>query len=64
MRAVTNKLVQTHFECVCGHNEVDHQYMKVKWSDLRKIGVVRKLDKSTGKPFLLQIEKSDTCHCF
>lgn len=63
MRSVTVKSVQTHFECVCGRNVVDHEEMKVRWKDLHKMGVVRRRDKTTGKPFLLQITKSEICTC-
>lgn len=64
MRAITVKSVQTHFECTCGRNVVDHEEMKIKWKDFSRVGIVRKVDKQTGKPFLLQITKSEVCHCY
>lgn len=63
MRPVTHKLLQIHFECVCGLNEVDHDRLPIRWKDFSKAGIVRKVDKSTGKPFLLQRLKANECHC-
>jgi hypothetical protein len=63
MRTVTNKAVQIHFECACGYNVVDHDSLPIKWRDLSKAGIIRKKDKSTGKPFLLHKQKSDVCQC-
>lgn len=64
MRAITNKMVQVHFECVCGRNVVDHESYQIRWKDFSKAGIRRKVSKSDGKPFLLQIEKSTECHCY
>lgn len=63
MRPITHKQVQTVFHCVCGYNVVDHATYPIRWCDLAKAGITRKKDKTTGKPFLLQRQKSDTCHC-
>lgn len=64
MRAITNKSVQIHFQCVCGRGAVDHETFPIKWKDFSKAGIVRRVDKSTGKPFLLQRLKSETCYCY
>lgn len=61
---ITNKIVQTHFECVCGYNVVDHESMRVRWKDLPRVGVVRRKDRDTGKPFLLQKIYSPKCKCY
>lgn len=62
MRPITPKRVQIHFQCVCGYNEVDHEMLLIRWEDLARAGIVRKKDKKTGKPFLLQIQKSNECN--
>lgn len=61
---ITLKQVQTHFECVCGHNIVDDEYMRVRWKDLPKLGVVRREDKATGAWFLFQHIKGEHCYCY
>jgi len=63
MRAITNKAVQVHFECVCGYNSVYTETYPIKWKDLTKWGVIRKKDAKTGEPFLLQKQFSKECHC-
>jgi hypothetical protein len=63
-RPITNKAVQTHWECVCGRNVVDTEYYPIRWADLSKAGIVRRRDRSTGKPFLLERQKSTECHCY
>jgi hypothetical protein len=63
-RRITEKTFQTHFECVCGLNVVDHEVVQIKWKDLPKAGIVRRRDRTTGKPFLLQKTKSNECHCY
>jgi hypothetical protein len=63
-RPVTYKRVQTHFECVCGRNVVDHETVPVRWKDLPKAGITRRRDRSTGKPFLLRKERAEVCHCY
>lgn len=64
MRAVTTKSVQIHFSCVCGRNVVDHQDVKLRWRDLSKAGITNKIDKSTGKWFLLMKQTSEVCTCY
>lgn len=64
MRLITTKQVQTHFSCVCGYNVVDHEPMRVRWKDLPLIGVVRRKDRQTGKPFLLQRIIATECKCY
>jgi hypothetical protein len=63
MRRVTVKSVQTHFQCACGLNIVDHEDMQVRWKDFSKLGIVRTIDKTTGKPFLFQRIVSNVCNC-
>lgn len=63
MGKVTNKIVQVHFSCSCGLNVVDHDSFLIKWRDLSSAGIVRKKDRSTGKTFLLMLEKSEICNC-
>lgn len=63
MRTITHKEVQTHFECVCGYNVVDHEVLQIRWKDFKIAGIRRKIDRSTGKPFLLQLLKGSVCHC-
>jgi hypothetical protein len=64
MRAVTTKFFQTHFQCMCGMNVVDHDNAQIKWKDLSKAGIVRRKDRSTGKTFLMQRTIVSTeCHC-
>lgn len=60
-RPITNKAVQLHFNCACGYNLVDHYTTPIKWADLPKSGIVRRRDKKTGKPFLLQKIKAEVC---
>ena len=52
-RIINVKQVQQHISCSCGYNCVDQLHMKMRYVDLRKLGVVRKIDRTTGKPFLL-----------
>lgn len=63
-RPISNKTVQIHWECICGHNVVYTTYYPIRWKDLHKSGIKRKTDKSTGLPFLLEIKKSTACNCF
>ena len=63
MPDVTKKIVQIHFSCVCGSNVVYEDHFHIKWSDFPKHGIVRKKDKTTGEPFLLAKQHSETCHC-
>lgn len=63
-RPITHKSVQTHWECVCGRNVVDHDLLPIRWADLPKAGIVRRRDRSTGKPFLLCRQYNPECHCY
>lgn len=61
MSTITNKPVQIHFECICGHNIIDTEYLAIKWKDLSKWGVKRKKDRKTGEPFFFQKHFSKIC---
>lgn len=61
-RHITPKIVQIHFECICGYNSVDHDKVLVKWANLARAGIKRKQDRTTGKPFLFQYQYSAVCH--
>lgn len=63
-RPITNKEVQTHFQCVCGRNVVDHDSVLLRWKDISKVGIVRRRNRSDGKPFLLQIIVATECNCY
>ncbi|MDR1182678.1 MAG: hypothetical protein LBL13_11930 [Bacteroidales bacterium] len=54
MRTITDKIVQVHEECVCGHNIVYQTYFPVRWRDLISSGIHRRKDRRTGKYFLLK----------
>jgi hypothetical protein len=58
---ISNKVVQVHYECVCGYNEVYQDYLLIRWKDLSKSGIKRRNDKRTGKIFLSTKIKSDSC---
>lgn len=60
-RPITNKAVQVHFSCACGYNEVYHDSYPIRWKDFAKARIRRKIDKSTGLPFLLEIQKAEKC---
>jgi len=62
-RPTTNKIIQTHFSCACGYNAVDHESLPIRWKDFSAARITRKIDKSTGKPFLLMRQVSNECHC-
>ncbi|GHT53719.1 hypothetical protein FACS189451_04080 [Bacteroidia bacterium] len=61
MRRIKSKIVQVHFECVCGYNDVYQDGLPIRWKDFHKEGIIRKKDKKTGKPFLLMLVKSEEC---
>ena len=49
MRAITVKEIQTHFQCVCGYNEVDSDRVNnLRWKDISKAGLIKRKDKKTG----------------
>lgn len=52
---ITDKQVQVHEQWPDGYNEVWTDSLRVKWADLSKVGIRRRRDKSTGKPFLLLV---------
>lgn len=57
----TDKTVQVHYECICGHNEVYSEEYTIKWKDLSKYGIKRRISKKNGEPFLFRYIKSDVC---
>jgi hypothetical protein len=65
MREIKSKIVQVHFQCdVCGHGYVDQDEFPIRWKDFSKVGILRKKDKKTGKPFLLLKIRSYKCTCY
>jgi hypothetical protein len=61
---ITDKQVQTVFHCVCGYNVVDHELLPIRWKDLTAAGIRRRVDRTTRKPFLLQVINSTECNCY
>ena len=57
----TFKTVQTHFQCVCGYNEVYPDKVLINWRDLAKAGIKRKKCKTSGKPFLFLMTEGKEC---
>jgi len=55
MSRITDKAVQVHEQWTDGYNEVYQESMRVRWADLAKVGIRRRRDASTGKPFLLLV---------
>lgn len=58
------KEVQVHFQYVCGRNEVEHDLLPIRWSDFKKVGITRRVDQTSGVPFLLQRIQSTECYCY
>jgi hypothetical protein len=50
---VTNKTIQEHISCSCEYNCVDQITAQIKYKDLSKAGIKRKICRTSGKPFLL-----------
>jgi len=63
-RKIKEKKIQIHYECVCGMNTVDTEFIPIRWKDITSCGIVRRMDKKTKKPFLTQYIKIDECHCY
>ncbi len=64
MRQITFKDVQVHIQCICGYNCVDHDRMHIRWKDLSRVGILRKKDRATRKPFLLLKININNCNCY
>ena len=61
---ITVKTVQRHFVCVCGKAIVDEEEVcGVRYKDFKLMGIKRKRDKKTGKPFLYWRTFWGTCTC-
>jgi hypothetical protein len=60
-RKIKEKEVQTHVHCLCGSNVVEQDFYPIRWADFKAAGIKRKIDKSTGKPFLLMEYKTAAC---
>jgi len=64
-RQITNKQVQVIHECSCGHTIVDQEDMKIRFADLKNVGIKIRKDADTGERFFVQVVKSEcdgTCH--
>lgn len=61
-RTISNKSLQTVVRCQCGCTTVDHDQLPIRYKDFTKAGIVRKKDRSTGTPFLLQRMNVESCN--
>ena len=52
MRNITDKAVQVHYVCSCGFNSVYIDSYPIRWIDLAKSGIKRRICKKTGEKFL------------
>ena len=50
-RPITEKYLQTHYQCKCGCNVVEYTTIKMKTTDFKKLGAKRKKDKKQAKFF-------------
>jgi hypothetical protein len=52
-RKITHKRVQVIHVCSCGHTNVNHETLAIKFADFKKVGLKRKKDKVTGQFFFV-----------
>lgn len=56
-RAITTKQIQVHQECSCGTNTVENEKVRIRFVDMKAVGIKYRKDKSTGKWFCVRHQK-------